>query len=216
LTSTSVIPFAGQQTVPLTLTGFVPLDPLTDLVDVAEGDLRLFPGAPQIDAGDPWSGFHDLDGSRTDMGAYSTGDCRPRVFCTQPLGGVGCTTEMDWTGYPRFQDLDGFDLIMRSAPNSTIGLVVFGAPSGAVVTPYGDLCIAAPNRARVAAVATQGIPVVGSCTAILEFDLNTHLTSFFPSLYQVGDVVAAQYWYRNGSTPFGGQFSDALVFTICP
>jgi hypothetical protein len=48
--------------------GNISADPL--FRDPEQGDFRLEPGSPCIDAGDPDPMYHDLDGSKNDMGAY--------------------------------------------------------------------------------------------------------------------------------------------------
>ncbi len=50
------------------LNGNISSDPL--FIDWEQGDFRLRPDSPCIDAGDPDPSYYDLDGSRNDMGAY--------------------------------------------------------------------------------------------------------------------------------------------------
>ena len=89
---------AGQSSGCLVGPGNIAVDPM--FWDHANDDLRLKPGSPCIDAGDP-SSPRDPDGSRIDIGALTydpTYAPAPDTYCTGKTNSAGCVPEHSLSG----------------------------------------------------------------------------------------------------------------------
>ena len=183
----------------------------------ADGDYRLLPDSPCIDAGDPTQ--TDPDGSRIDMGAYpfDPSYCPvPIRYCAAKLSSAGCTPVIGHQGTPSLTGADDFVVEVAQVQSQQPALLFWGP--AAAERPFGGgwLCIA-PLLVRTPVQNSGGNPAPPSdCSGTASF----HFTqSYFAAAgLVVGDQVHVQLWYRDPAHPDGTGvgLSDALRFWICP
>lgn len=183
----------------------------------ANGDYRLRPVSPSIDAGDPQSP-PDPDGSVADQGAFPfdpTYCGAPSNYCGAKINSLGCFASIGFQGFPSATGPDDFVLVASDLPTGQFGIPVWSASPAATPLAGGLLCVASPIVRGP--VLTSGSMPTGACGgAPISFAFTQALMSaqgFFP-----GTRIYAQFWYRDPSHPDGtGQsLSDGLDFTICP
>jgi len=192
----------------------LPGDPL--LWDPAMGDMRLRPGSPCIDAGDP-SAPLDPDGTRADIGlipydpSYAPA---PTSYCTGKLNSQGCTPAIGAIGSASASSGGPFVITAANEVDNKVGLMLMGF--GKLAQPFqaGLLCIQSPIKR----LGPQNSLGNGPCTGTYAFDMAAYITSGIHPGLVPGALVDCQWWGRDPLDPsgFGSQLSNALSFGIAP
>lgn len=178
-------------------------------VNQAGGDLRLLPGSPAIDAGDPTLSL-DSDGTRADMGA-SPWVAQIERYCVAKTSSIGCVPTVHWSGRPSFLTND-FQLGASDVINNRVGLMFWGL--GATTTPFlgGTLCVA--TSARTPLHSSGGNALGTDCSGSWSFDFDaSYMTARGLS---PDDIVFAQFWGRDPgfAPPNSVMLSDAVRFVV--
>jgi len=138
----------------------------------------------------------------------------PTVYCTAKLSSQFCAPFVTATGYPSVSDPSTFDIDATLVVNDKVGLLFYGI-NGRSSIPFfgGTLCVAPPLRRQLPQFSGgSGIPCNGSFAtdfnAIIQSGLDPNLVS--------GQLVNAQYWYRDTAHPDGTGvgLTDAVEFEI--
>jgi hypothetical protein len=184
------------------------------LWDFAEGEFRLRPDSPCIDAGDPSSPL-DPDGTLRDIGAlaydasYAPG---PVVFCTAKTNSQGCTPAIQFTGHATATGSAPFVVSATNEVPGKVGLLFYGP--GKRFQPFqgGLHCVQLPTK-RVGVQAAGGL---GPCSGTYSFDFGAYLAAGSHPLLYPGALIACQWWSRDPLDPsgFGTGLSDALYFGV--
>ena len=195
--------------------GNISADPA--LWDPIHGSVRLKPGSPCIDAGDPAAPV-DPDGSRLDMGAFpydATYAPEPTVYCSAKSNSFGCLPEIGHQGDCSATSPNPF--LVRAVeilPNKT-GILFYG--TGEASTPFqgGTRCVGTFKRTPATNSGSGGSP---PCSGILSYDFNARIRSGADPALVPGRMVYAQFYYRDPGDPsgFGTGLSDGLRFGIAP
>lgn len=178
-------------------------------VDRAGGDLRLLPGSPCIDTGDPALPL-DSDGTRADMGARAW---TPQIerYCTAKTSSAGCVPTIQWSGRPSFLTND-FVLSANQVINNRVGLLFWGVSAVSLPFAGGVLCVEpfARTPIQLSGGSASGIDCSGSWS--FPFDAAyMNARGLAPD-----DVVFAQYWGRDPGFAFPSSvmLSDAVRFVV--
>ncbi|HUR26551.1 MAG TPA: calcium-binding protein [Planctomycetota bacterium] len=155
---------------------------------------------------------NDLN-STWDVFAHDLTRTQPVAYCWNKTSGQGCTPFVFPTGVPSASQPNGFQIEGRLIKTNAPGLLIYGgAPNNA---PFldGTLCVLPPIR--------RGPPLIasgtGTCGGTFQFDFNTWIAGGSDPALSAGDVVYAQYWFRDTvSPPFFAGLTDAVRFVIEP
>ena len=187
-----------------------------ELWDIAAGDLRLAPGSPCIDAGDPTSPL-DPDGSRRDIGAlpYDASYApAPTAYCTAKLNSLGCVPSIGATGSASASG-SPFTITCSNELSHKVGLLFYGfAPKNAAYQG-GYLCVQGPVR-RTGLLNAGGTIGVDDCSGVYSYDFDALIQSGGDPLLVAGEIVYAQFWSRDPAASFTSNRSDGLRFGIAP
>lgn len=197
--------------VPTPGAGNISADPL--FASAAVADLRLLPGSPCIDAGDPLSA-PDPDGSPADMGAlpyYPDYGAPPVRECAGKVSSLGCLPYIGHNGAPPSLSGGLFTVVGHGLRGDANGLLVWSPHPASIPFQNGLLCIGAPTR-RTPLQWTG--PNGTDCTGQLAF---TWTAAYLDaSDLDPGAVVHCQFWSRDTGDPYGSSLTDALSFQIVP
>lgn len=193
------------------------LDPL--VFGPTGSDVRLMPGSPCIDAGNP-SAPLDLDGTRRDIGAFpfdpaavftSGTYCQPSDLPTGPLE---CVSQIGVQGTASFQDPDPVLVTAREVQPGSFALLFHGRTSAFQVLDLGTLsagflCVGSPQVREAVLTSTAG---AGTCSGTLTQELTDSRLAMLG--YVPGDRLHAQFWIRIG--PGKTSLTDAAEILILP
>jgi len=177
-----------------------------------------------------YSGFVDCDGDAAhdwtqialgavpDANANAIPDaCEPPplaaddVYCTAKPSFHGCIAAIAAYGEPTLPQRTLFWLQATGVRWSKSGLFFFGRGRTALPFLGGTLCVQ-PPLARGPVLFSGGPD--NSCLGVLTMEAG----DFFEAtgLFNPGETLNVQVWYRDPPDPFGVALSDALEFTIAP
>jgi hypothetical protein len=201
--------------------GMFDADPL--FRDRPNGDYRLLPGSPCVDAGTP-SNPPDPDGTLPDVGAHVLDQTLlvGERYCTAGTSASGCQAFIQAYGTPSASAPSGFTLSVTGFEGAKDGLFFYGT-NGRQANPWYNgtsfVCVV-PPRLRGGLLTAVG-STAGSCDGWLVQDLNARWCPTCPNPAHnpgAGAVMQAQLWYRDPqNTSFGtSSMSDAIEFTVGP
>ncbi len=190
-------------------------DPL--LWDLPTSDVHLGPLSPCIDVGNPSLPL-DPDGSRADMGAlaFSASHLPPiATYCTGKVNSQGCAASIGASGgaAASMTASSPFLVTCSGVVEGVPGLLFWGHAPRAVPFMGGLHCVQPPTPRCAAQLAgSTGSP----CSGAFSFDFNAYAQSGLNPTLAAGQVIRAQYWYRDPSDPagFGAATSDAIAFPL--
>jgi hypothetical protein len=184
--------------------------------DSAAGD--RFGNDVALDGGDWINGAMLSDGPVQDAGsAYIYRILKqPIVYCTAKVNSLGCLPQMASQGESSLSSATPFDVYATSIVSGRLGVLLYGL-SGRSQVPFagGLLCVRGPVR-RSPAQSSGGAPSGLDCTGEYHFDFNALAQSGSDPHLVVGQVVDAQYWYRDPPSSGAIGLSDALEFELTP
>jgi hypothetical protein len=195
--------------------GNIDLAPI--FVAINAGDLHLKATSPCIDSGDPLAP-PDLDGTRSDMGAYPFDQCAPVGYCTAKVNSLGCTPAIRFNGYASLTQPGPFEVLAFNVINNRTGIFFYGK-MGRASAPWqgGTLCVNPPVR-RTPLVDSGGNPPSGGddCSGVLRFDFNEWMQAGSDPALVLGTIVDGQFWYRDPQSPSTTGLSSGIEFRVCP
>ncbi len=179
------------------------------------GDVRLRPGSPCIDAGDPMAAL-DPDGSRADIGALAYDAAyahAPTVYCDAKPASGGCLPAISASGVSSATAATPFLVEATGIVENRLGLLIHGAAPAAQPFQGGFLCLAGSIQRTTAQLSGSA---GGPCTGSFSFDFNQYAQSSGDPALAPGELVFAQYWFRDPQDPagFGSGLTDAVRFGI--
>ena len=187
------------------------------LWDLATSNPRLGPLSPCIDAGSPGLA-PDPDGSRADIGAVPF-DARylPPIasYCTGKINSQGCAASIGASGAAGASMTSSapFLVTCNGVVEGVPGLMFWGHAPRAAPFMGGFHCVQPPTPRCAAQLAgSSGSP----CSGAFSFDFNAYAQSGLNPTLAAGQVIRAQYWYRDPSDPagFGAATSNAIEFAL--
>jgi hypothetical protein len=184
-------------------------------VSASTGDLRLLPGSPCIDSGDPASS-NDPDGTRADMGAFPffpDYGPTPVVYCEGKINSEGCVPYVDHNGAAA--SVTGGDFVVHGRghrPNSP-GLLVWSLQSASTPFQGEKLCLGMPMR-RTPLLPSGSLGLGSHCNSTLSFAWTSAYLG--AAGLTAGDTIYCQFWGRDDGDPYGSSLSNALEFQLVP
>ena len=182
-------------------------------------DFRLGPASPCIDAGSPWIA-PDPDGSRADMGAvpFDALYLPPiATYCTGKVNSQGCAASIGASGgaAASMSASTPFQVTCSGVVEGAIGLLYWGHEPQAAPFMGGFHCVAPPTpRTTAQHAGSTGAP----CSGSYSFDFNAYAQSGAVPALAAGQMIRAQYWYRDPADPTGffAATSNAIAFPLGP
>lgn len=193
--------------------GNLDVDPM--LWDEIGGDMRLRPGSPAIDAGNPTSPL-DPDGSRRDIGALAY-DANylpaPLVYCTSQINSLGCAPSIGASGVASATSANPCFVTCSNQINQRAGFLFYGYAPRAHPYQGGFLCVQSPTR-RTPSQSSGGSASGLDCSGTFSFELNALIQSGADPALAPGTFVYSQYWSRDPAAASTANRSDALRLAI--
>jgi len=139
----------------------------------------------------------------------------PVTYCTAKVNSLGCTPAIGHSGSPSFTGPDDFHITAANILNNKYGLLMWSTLPHSVPFVGGTLCVKQPIR-RTYVQDSVGSTAGDDCTGTFDF----HFSQSYMAQQQLtsGQLVHAQYWYRDPGFPIGLHygFTNGLMFSICP
>jgi Tol biopolymer transport system component len=145
------------------------------------------------------------------------GTFSPAALCDSKVNSQGCTPHITFVGTPSTTATNPFIVGARSVINNRFGVLIYGVYASNTPFRGGHLCAGPPFR-RTSIQNSGGHPPPADCSGVFAMDFNQLIRAGSdPHLY-AGQVVYAQYWYRDPADPAGFScgLTDAVRFTILP
>jgi len=149
---------------------------------------------------------------------YTVDAGQPLAYCTAGTSASGCAASISGSGAPSATQPSGFDLVAAGVEGSKRGLFFFGI-SGRQAAPWGNStsyqCVVPPV---VRTPLQQESGTSGLCDGLQALDLNAWFQAKPAANPGAGQLVQAQFWYRDpfATTNVKTSMSDALEFLVAP
>ena len=168
--------------------------------------------AMAIDAQDvPYVVFRDpSQGLKLTLMRYAPS---PYTYCTAVVSSAGCTPQIAATGTPSVTGLAPFNIGATQVISQRTGMLLYSLKPAHSSFMGGTLCLLPPLE-RAGLQNSGGNPDGNDCTGVLEFDFNPLLQDGLHPAFIPGQMVFAQWWYRDQQNPNGPGLSNAVRFTI--
>ncbi len=136
----------------------------------------------------------------------------PVIYCTAKTNSLGCTPAIGFSG-DASASIDDFTINASNIINQRTGFLIYGAQRAAIPFQGGFLCVQPPTR-RTPPQSSGGSSSGLDCSGVFTFDFTNALVTAAGA--GVGDVITAQYWYRDPQSPSTTGLTDAIEFTWRP
>ncbi|MCE9594680.1 MAG: hypothetical protein K8S98_10855 [Planctomycetes bacterium] len=148
-----------------------------------------------------------------DVFVHDRTQTQPVAFCAGKVSGQGCHPIIASNGLPSLSQASGFTIEGLSIKRNVPGLLFYGSTPSKAPFMGGTLCVTPPLK-RCNVLFAGGST---NCTGHFTLDFNAWIAGGHAPSVAAGDVVYAQYWYRDSlSAPFFVGFTDALRFVVYP
>ncbi len=142
----------------------------------------------------------------------------PMVYCNAKTNSQGCTPALNFTGYASATDSNAFDITATNLINQKNG-VLFYTHNGSASTPFGGgtLCLQPPFQ-RVPLLSSGGSTGSPDCSGSLSVDFNAWIQTGSAPSVMAGDLLNAQYFYRDPQHPDGTGYglTEGIEFVVVP
>jgi len=139
------------------------------------------------------------------------------AYCSPGTSSQGCQVLIAAAGIPSIEEGADFWITGSTSPAQVDGILFFGT-NGRQASPWGNgtslQCVVPPVK-RTDLRSSGGS---GSCVGQFSIDFNAWMDSYPKKAPTPGDVVQAEWWYRDAKNTSNQttSMSDALEFTVCP
>jgi len=137
------------------------------------------------------------------------------VYCAQAPNSLGCQATIDVVGVARASGLGACTIGASDVVSNRNGTLFYGYRAQALPTNLGRLCVGAPLR-RTPVQNSGGASGALDCSGSFAFDLNAHIASGVDPALIAGEMLFAQYYFRDPSAPAGAGYSSAVEIRIAP
>jgi hypothetical protein len=133
------------------------------------------------------------------------------------VNSLGCIPRITFTGTPSTSGSSPFIVGARSVISNRFGFLLYGVYASNNPFSGGHLCAGPPFK-RTSVQNSGGNPPPADCSGVFGMDFNVLIRGGSDQHLYAGQVVFAQYWYRDPADPagFGCGLTNALRFTILP
>lgn len=170
------------------------------------------------DGGVTFGGWTLDDFQLVELGPGGGGCPQPTIYCTAKVNSQFCLPQIASAGQASASSPTSFDITCTEVINKKFGLLFYGT-NGAFGAPFqgGFLCVKAPTT-RTNTQNSNGSATGSDCTGTFAYDFNARIQGGQDPDLVIGEIVNAQYWYRDPNDPAGFTtgLSDAIEFEICP
>ncbi len=134
------------------------------------------------------------------------------VYCVAPADSSGCRASLSSSGTASASDPTPFLVQASGVRNGAFGLLFYGFRPAEIPFSSGQRCVGG----TVQRTGVQSSGPGSNCSGSFQVDFNARIQAGFDASLVPGEVVYAQYWYRDQAAPSGTGVSDALQFLIRP
>lgn len=139
----------------------------------------------------------------------------PATYCSAKVNSLGCLPSIGHAGAPTLSGPDNFHITASNVLNDKYGMLLWSTEPHSVPFVGGTLCIRQPFR-RTLMQESGGTAGSQDCSGT--FDLHLSQNFMFQMGLTSGQMLYAQYWYRDPGFPVGFHvgLTNGLKFSICP
>lgn len=143
---------------------------------------------------------------------YLAGLEAPETYCTAKLNSQGCLPTISWEGVPSASVGEELRIGVTDVLGNQPGLLIWSRTAAASPFQGGTLCVGqGVVRTRIQNSGGSGPP---GCAGSFEFVFSHAYMAQFG--LTGGDILHAQYWYRDPGDPLGVGLSDAVRAHVVP
>ncbi len=139
------------------------------------------------------------------------------TYCVPKTSSIGCIPAINGAGTASLSSALPFDVHADGVINRKNGLLTYSV-SGQTLVPFGGgaLCVAPPLKRSPLLASGGSLPPAWDCSGSFHFDFNAWIQSGIDPVLVQGQMVWAQYWYRDPgfAAPDNVGLTDAVEFTI--
>jgi hypothetical protein len=146
------------------------------------------------------------------------------TYCTAKANSAGCLPRISASGIPSASANAGFVVQADQVLNARPGVLLYGV-SGGTATPFGGgtLCMMAPVKRAITALATGTPAPAVDCSGVFRLDMNAFSANRLggtpaPALSIPGTTVDCQWYGRDPgfAAPSNIQLSDGVQYRVTP
>ena len=138
-----------------------------------------------------------------------------QTFCAQAPNSIGCAASVAVTGTPSASGAGACTIDAAGVVSNRSGLLFYSLSSQNLSAGPGALCVASPLR-RTPLQSSGGNPNALDCSGSFSFDFNARIASGVDPALVAGELVFAQYYFRDPAATAGASFSAAAELRIAP